>query len=134
MIAWMSGIIPAGEESDQVWSMWDFLPTAAELAEAESPTGIDGISMANALRNQPQKDPEYLYWEFHEGVFSQAVRFGDWKAVRTDAGEPVELYDLSSDIGEENDVSINHPEIIAQVKKLFQTARTDSEHWPVQSE
>ncbi|MEX2404684.1 MAG: arylsulfatase [Balneolales bacterium] len=134
MIARMPGTIPAGEVSDQVWSMWDFLPTAAELAGTEPPQNIDGISMKNALFNQPQEDPEYLYWEFHEGVFSQAVRFGDWKAVRTDANEPIELYDLTLDIGEENDISKDHSDVVARARQLFQTARTDSEHWPVESE
>lgn len=134
MIARMPGTIPAGVVNDQVWSMWDFLPTAAELAGTESPSGIDGISMKNALLNQPQDDPEYLYWEFHEGVFSQAVRFGDWKAVRTDINEPVELYDLSLDVGENNDISYDYPEVVDQAKELFQTARTESEHWPVEFE
>ncbi|MEX2601211.1 MAG: sulfatase-like hydrolase/transferase, partial [Balneolaceae bacterium] len=130
LIARMPGTVPAGEISDQVWSMWDFLPTAAEIAGVEPPVDIDGISMWNALLNRPQKDPEYLYWEFHEGVFSQAVRFGDWKAVRNDIDQPIELYDLSVDIGEENDLSAENPDLVKHAEELFQTARTESVHWP----
>ncbi len=81
MIVRMPGTVPAGEVSDQVWSAWDFLPTAAELAETEPPADINGISMVDALLNRPQEYHEYLYWEFHEGVFSQAIRKGDWKAA-----------------------------------------------------
>jgi len=131
MIVWMPGTVPAGEVSEQVWSMWDFLPTAAELAGTEPPQDIDGISMVNALLNQPQQDPEYLYWEFHGGVFKQAVRFGDWKAVRTDIDQPIELYDLSEDIGEEYDLADKYPEITQQAEEMFRTKRTPTEHWPL---
>ena len=130
MIVWMPGTVPAGEVSDQVWTMWDFMPTAAELARTDAPQSTDGISMVNALLNQPQQDHEYLYWEFHEGVFAQAVRMGYWKAVRTNVGESIELYDLSEDIGETNDLSGQHPDIVARAEDLFQTARTENEHYP----
>jgi arylsulfatase A len=132
MIAWMPGTVPAGEVSDQVWAMWDFLPTAAELADAEPPEEIDGISMMNALLNQPQQDPEYLYWEFHEGGFSQAIRLGDWKAVRNDVDEPIELYDLSADIGEDHNLAGDHPELVSEMEEMFRTKRTATEHWPVE--
>jgi arylsulfatase A len=132
MIVWMPGTVPAGEVSEQVWAMWDFLPTAAELAGVEPPDDIDGISMARALLNQPQEDPEYLYWEFHEGVFRQAIRKGDWKAVRNDIGEPIEIYDLSADMGEENDLAGDHPELVRQMDDMFRSVRTSTEHWPVE--
>jgi len=132
MIAWMPGTVPEGEVSDQVWAMWDFMPTVADIAGVKTPDQTDGISMTKALLNRPQQDPEYLYWEFHEGVFAQAVRFGDWKAVRNDAGEPVELYHLSEDPGEQNDVSNEYPEQVRKAEDLFEAARTESEHWPVE--
>jgi len=131
MIVWMPGSVPASVVSDQVWSMWDFLPTAAELAGIDPPREIDGISMVNALTNQPQEDPEYLYWEFHEGVFSQAIRKGNWKAVRNDIEDPIELYNLSEDIAEDNDLADEHPDIIKQMEELFRTARAPAVHWPV---
>lgn len=86
--------------------------------------------MTNALLGRPQEDPEYLYWEFHEGVFSQAVRFGDWKAVRTDFDQTIEIYNLSYDRGEERDLAGEHPEIVEKADELFRTARTSTEHWP----
>lgn len=132
MIVRMPGTVPAGEESGQVWSMWDFLPTAAELAGVEPPEDIDGISMVNALYGQSQQDPEYLYWEFHEGRFSQAVRFGDWKAVRNNFDQPIELYNLAEDIGEEQDLADDYPDIVARAEELIQSARTETEHWPVE--
>lgn len=132
MIAWMPGTVPAGDISDQVWSMWDFMPTATDLAGAEIPLQTTGLSMVDALLNRKQVEREYMYWEFHEGVFAQAVRFGDWKAVRNDAGEPVELYNLSEDIGEQHDLSEEYPEQVNQAEELFRKVRNESEHWPVE--
>jgi len=127
------GRVPAGVSSDQVWAFWDFLPTAAALAGGTAPEGIDGISMLPALlgRDDAQQQHEHLYWEFHEGGFKQAVRMGDWKAVRPGTDEPVELYDLAEDPGETRDLAAAHPEHIARANGLFQTSRTESEHWPV---
>ena len=83
MIARWPGRIKADTVSNQVWAFWDFLPTAAEIAGVKPPTGIDGISMLPALLGKEQKSHDYLYWEFHERGFQQAIRMGDWKAVRS---------------------------------------------------
>jgi len=130
MIARWPGKIEPGRTSDQVWAFWDFLPTAAEVAGAKPPSGIDGISMLPALTGRKQTSHEYLYWEFHERGFGQAVRFGKWKAVRVDKGKPVELYDIESDIGETRDLSAKRPDIVQKAAKLMESARTPSEHWP----
>jgi len=104
MIVRWPGKVKAGAVSDQVWAMWDFLPTAAELAGVKPPGDIDGMSMLNALLGKKQKSHEFLYWEFlRYGVFYQAVRMGNFKAVRKDFSK-LELYDLSKDLGEKNDV------------------------------
>src|SRR5205085_8869768 len=73
MIARWPGKIKAGTVSDQVWAFWDFLPTAADLAGAKAPDGLDGISVAPTLLGRgEQKQHEALYWEFHERGFQQA--------------------------------------------------------------
>ena len=95
MIARWPGTIPAGRVSDHAWAHWDMLPTLAELAGATTPAGIDGVSMARALAGQPQPTHEFMYWEFHERGFQQAVRMGQWKAVRLKKDAPLELYDLA---------------------------------------
>jgi arylsulfatase A-like enzyme len=134
-IARWPGQIPAGAVSDQVWAFWDFLPTAAELAGVPAPPSIDGISMVDALRGKPQKNHEYLYWEFHERGFHQAVRMGDWKAVRTGgAAGTMELYDLHQDTGERNNVAGSHPDIVNRIAAIMKTAHTKSDYWPVKGE
>lgn len=131
MIARWPGTVPAGRVSDHPWAHWDLLPTLADLASARAPDGIDGLSMARALAGEPQPTHEFFYWEFHERGFDQAVRHGDWKAVRRGADSALELYDLASDPGEQHDVAAAHPEITARIERYLATARTESEIWPV---
>lgn len=133
MIARWTGTIPAGRVSDHVWAHWDVLPTLADIAGARAPAGLDGMSMARALRGDPQPTHDFLYWEFHERGFQQAVRMGQWKAVRLKTGAALELYDLDSDPGEQRDVAAAHPEVVAKIEAYLKTARTDSERWPVKS-
>ncbi|HEV8131609.1 MAG TPA: arylsulfatase [Acidobacteriota bacterium] len=132
MLARWPGRIKSARVSDQVWTFWDFLPTAAELAAVKAPDGIDGFSMLPAILGKPQKRSHpYLYWEFHERGFSQALRMGEWKAVRTSAGGPLEVYNLKSDIGERSNVADAHPDLLAKFEQIFLAARTESERWPV---
>ena len=131
MIARWTGTIPAGRTSDHVWAHWDMLPTLAEIAGAKPPAGLDGKSMALALRGQSQPAQSFLYWEFHERGFQQAVRMGGWKAVRLKNGAPLELYDLQRDGNEEKDIASAHPDVVAKIEAYLKTARTESERWPV---
>ncbi|MCX8037887.1 MAG: arylsulfatase [Candidatus Sumerlaeia bacterium] len=131
MIVRWPGRVPAGRVSDHVWAFWDFLPTAAQIAGVESPVGLDGISMLPAILGKPQKSAEYLYWEFHEGGFKQAVRMGNWKGVRLDPSLPVELYDVKKDIAEKNNVAAQHPDVVKKIEDILKTAHVDSKEFPV---
>ncbi|MCX6911155.1 MAG: arylsulfatase [Verrucomicrobia bacterium] len=133
MIARWPGRIKAGGVSDHVGYFGDFMATAAELAGIEPPPNLDSISFAPTLLGQPerQKRHDYLYWEFHERGFAQAVRIGDWKAVRLGTKKPVELYDLKTDLGEQHDVAAQHPEVVAEVEAILKSVRTDSECFPI---
>jgi arylsulfatase A-like enzyme len=130
MIVRWPGRIKPGSVSDQVWAFWDFLPTTAEIAGVKAPSGIDGISMLPGLLGKPQQSHDFLYWETHQGGFAQAVRMGDWKAVRFGLKEPLELYDLKNDVTEKNNVAAQHPDVVAKIEKYLETARTDSPAWP----
>jgi arylsulfatase A-like enzyme len=125
------GRIAAGRVSDRVIAFWDFLPAAAELAGVKAPSGLDGISFVPELTDRPQAAHEYLYWEFHERGFTQAIRMGDWKGVRLDAGQPIELYNLKTDLVEKENVAAKHPDVVSKIDALMKSARTDSAEFPI---
>jgi arylsulfatase A len=129
MIAWGPGRVPAAATNSHVWAHWDLLPTLADLARARAPDGLDGISMRAALEGRPAPSHEFLYWEFHERGFQQAVRMGQWKALRLKVGAPLELYDLDADAGETRDVAARNPDVVARAEDLLKSARTESARW-----
>ena len=132
MIVYWPAKIKTGRVSQQVWSFWDFLPTAAEIALVKPPEKIDGISMLPTLLGRAQTNQhELLYWEFHERGFQQAARMGRWKAVRPQADQPLELYDLQTDEAEKHNVASEHPDVLAKLETYFKTARTESPQWQI---
>ena len=130
MIARWIGTIPSGRVSNHAWAHWDVFPTLGTLAGAKVPSGLDGMSMASALRGENQPTHEFMYWEFHERGFQQAVRTGKWKAVRLKPAAPLELYDLDADPREEHDIAASHAEVVAKIEAYLRTARTPSDRWP----
>ena len=127
MIASWPGRIEAGavDETSHV-VFWDFLPTLAELAGAELPDGLDGISITpSLLHGAPVGNDRPLYWEFQKNpktAMKQAVRWGRWKAVRLSEQEELELYDLENDIGETENVADKHPELVNKFEAYLETA------------
>jgi len=131
IVHWPARIKP-GQVNHQPWAFWDLMPTAAQIANTNAPAGIDGISILPTLLGKKQTDRhDFLYWEFHERGFQQAARMGDWKAVRPQAGEPLELYNLKTDLGEKTNVATQHPDVVAKFEAYFKSARTDSDQWPI---
>jgi arylsulfatase A-like enzyme len=131
VVRW-TGVTRPSTASDHVWAFWDFLPTACDLAGVPTPAGIDGVSIAPTITGKGmQKSHEFLYWEFHEGGFKQAVRHGNWKALRLSPGQPLELYAVMKDPGETGNVAAANPEVVAKVEAYLKTARTDSKEFPI---
>lgn len=133
MIARWPGHVPAGKISDETWAFWDFLPTCAELAGIKAPADatLDGISVLPALLGESLPHREFMYWEIHDDGSKQAVRMGNWKAVRPTWRSPVELYDLKTDSTESHNVAADHPNVLARAEELMKTARVDSSIWTV---
>ena len=131
VVSWPGKIKP-GTESDLISGFQDLFPTFAELAGAKTPANIDGLSFVSELLGRPaQKKHEYLYWELGT---RQGLRKGNWKAVRNSTKKKlgdVEIYDLSNDIGESNNLATQKPEIAAQFLELLQSARKPCELFPI---
>jgi arylsulfatase A-like enzyme len=72
--------------------------------------------------DKEQAEHPFLYWEFPESGGQQALRMGKWKAVRQNIkkGElNIELYNLETDLQEQNNVASEHPELIEKIKAIF---------------
>ncbi|MBN9690267.1 MAG: arylsulfatase [Verrucomicrobia bacterium] len=135
LLAWWPGTIAAGRTTDHIGYFGDFFATFAELAGAPVPPGLDSLSLVPTLRGKSSRQPnhDYLYWEFHESGFSQAVLMnGRWKAIRLRRPDaPIQLYDLQSDPRELTEVSAQFPALVAAARQLLETARRDSPDWPI---
>ena len=134
MIARWPGKVKARTQTDHISAFWDFLPTVCELSGLEPTDNIDGISYLPTLlgNNSRQQKHDYLYWEFNEGKGPiQAVRQGDWKAVRY-YQKPMELYLLSEDLSEEKNVAKDHPQQMELMKKILAGARTEHPGFPLE--
>jgi arylsulfatase A-like enzyme len=132
-IARWPGHVAAHTTTDFVTAFWDFLPTAAEVAGAvdKVPAKLDGQSIVPTLLGKEQKAHEALYFEFHERGFDQALRMGDWKAVRHGLQKPIELYNLKDDLGETKDLAAANPEIVKKAQALLSSSRVDNPDFPI---
>lgn len=132
-IARWKGEIKPGTETTHASAFWDFLPTACEIAGIPYPENIDGISYLPTLKEMKQKQHSYFYWEFHEQGGKQAVLKGKWKAVRlnviNDPDSPVELYDLSTDAGEQDNIAQDNPEIVKELEQIMKEAHKEDTSW-----
>jgi len=120
-IAYWQGKIQAGQSSDHISAQYDMMATFADLIGGKANNDTNGISIAPTLLGKgKQQQHEYLLWEYPEKGGQQAIRMGRWKAIRTnlqnDANAPIQLFDLSKDINERNDVAKDNPKIIAKIK------------------
>ena len=69
----------------------------------------------------------YLFWDYPEYGGQQAVRMGKWKGIRKNIKKgklEIELYDLTSDIRELNNIAHEHPEIVEDIKRIMATEHT----------
>jgi len=129
MIARWPGRVPAGTESTAIGAFWDFMPTLEEAAGVEPSPGLDGHSLMPVLAGDCGGDPSReLYWEFPAYSSQQALRVGDWKLVRRQlktTSPTTELFNLASDIEEQNDLAAENPDRVAAM-----LARMVEEHEP----
>jgi arylsulfatase len=120
---WPAGIAARGAISGEPGHVIDIMATCLDVAGATSPKQrdgravlpIEGVSLAPAFAQQPLRRPTPLFWE-HEG--NRAVRDGQWKLVSR-YGHPWELFDISSDRAELNDLASQHPERVREMAARY---------------
>lgn len=113
--SWPKEMNNGGRISKQVAHFIDIMPTVVELSGAKYPefhhnteiVPMQGVSLVPALTGKTFVRHDPVYWEWNRGA---AIRIEDMKAVRY--GKNWELYDLSVDRNETNDLAKTHPEIL----------------------
>lgn len=139
-IARWPGRVPAGEVNDHICAFYDLMPTFCDIAgvknyekkyrnKEKDVDYFDGISFApTLLGKKKQKQHDFLYWEFNE-TNQIAVRMGDWKLI-VKKGKP-SLYNLKTDIHEDNDIALQHPDIVEKMKAIIFEQHTPNPYFSV---
>ncbi|MEZ6034238.1 MAG: arylsulfatase [Planctomycetaceae bacterium] len=130
------GLVAAGTTSDYVSGFEDWTPTILDAIGAASDINgsTDGVNLLPMLTGRLQPPRPFLYREFPGYGGQQTIRVGDWKAVRqsmTRGNIDVELYNIATDLGEQHNVAIEHPEIVNQLIKLMAEQHRPSELFPL---
>lgn len=119
VIRW-PGEIEAGTEYNKPIISLDLIPTfvAAAGGDVTKLTNLDGVDIVPYVKGEKSGRPhETLFWRKEVRA---AIRKGDWKLMRH-IDRPAELYDLSKDISESNDLAAEYPEKVREMfKELYQ--------------
>ena len=115
------GVTEPGSVSEEMICSIDLLPTVAAAAGIEIDHLIDGIDLAPALRGG-KLDRQSLYWHYPHysnqgGIPGGAIREGNYKLFERYEDGRVHLYDLKNDIGEQNDLAAEKPELVQEMRK-----------------
>ena len=122
IIAW-PGKLPANKTYDHPVITLDILPTACALAGVKMPANADGVNLMPYLLGENKAAPhDALYWRFGP---QKAIRKGNWSLVdfrdfeaKTNSGW--QLFDLSNDIGQQNNLAAKQPERVAELSQAWQ--------------
>ncbi|WP_421828532.1 sulfatase [Larkinella sp.] len=131
LVRW-PGVVKPGGVMQQYVIVEDFFPTLLEIAGVKKPAvaqQVDGRSFLPLLRNPTLKDTtRVLVWHHPnrwipaEGPmlhWASGIRQGDWKLVYDHRTAALELYNLKSDIGEQQNLATAHPDKVKQLALLL---------------
>jgi arylsulfatase A-like enzyme len=137
------GQVPAGKTFDGTVSTTDVFPTLATAAAADLPTGLDGVDLMPFVKGEKSGHAhDTLCWQqriwakpnerkpggpgYPALFYNLAVRSGDWKAIKQDqpfdgssSSRAWELYHLSRDPGELNDLATEFPDKVKELSTAF---------------
>jgi arylsulfatase A-like enzyme len=136
IIRW-PGNVPDGETRDLPVISPDYFSTILDATGAAAPAGltIDGVSLLPELKTAGAGVRRPLFWHYPHygnqgGAPGAAVLEGDWKLIEWFEGPTVELFNLANDPGEQSDVSAQHPERVASLRKLLHAWQKEVHAWP----
>ncbi|NRB73110.1 MAG: sulfatase [Verrucomicrobiales bacterium] len=116
-----------GSTTEALATGMDFYPTILEIAgiDAMPEQHLDGISLVPVLKGEEVADRS-LYWHYPHygnqgGEPSAIIQDSDWKLIHYFEDGRNELYQVDSDIGEQNDVAAQHPEKVKAMEQALKT-------------
>jgi arylsulfatase len=124
LIASWPGKIAPGTFSAFPGHFIDIMATLLDITGATYPeefngaviTPLQGESLLAAFRGEEVKRAKTLFWEWSRG---QAVRDGDWKLVRWGKDNPWDLYKVSEDPTEVEDLAADYPDRVQEMERQF---------------
>lgn len=136
MFVYWKGQIVAGSVCDAPVSNLDFYPTLLEIANngLDSDNQLDGQSLLPLLTGKETSMDRPLFWHFpiylqggneetQDKLFrtrpGSAIRFGNWKLIEYFENNELELYNLTEDVGEKNNLAGSNPEKLDELKKML---------------
>ena len=108
----------------------DWIPTLLELAGLPAPAGLDGVSLAALLTGRGPAPQRSLFWHFphytNQGSRpSGAMRDDNWMLVEFYDDQTVELYDLSNDIRQTQNLASQQPDRVAGMREALAAWRKE---------
>ncbi len=116
------GKITAGSTSQAIITSVDFFPTLQELTKSSTVQEVDGESIFDKTDGKIE-NKRAVYWHYpvyHHSTPASAVRSGDWKLLHFYEENNYELYNLKTDIGEEINLTKDHPEKVTELRGLLE--------------
>jgi len=123
------GHVPSGKVNNAVWSGVDWLPTLASITGVELPASFapDGEVVTDILQGAERERQKPLFWEWKFEIFGNqqynppqlAIRKGGWKFLCNPDGGQMELYDLSNDPAELNNIADQNFETAQELKRML---------------
>jgi arylsulfatase A-like enzyme len=139
VVVW-PGVTKPGSRSDVRIQSTDLYPTILRMLNVKRPKDhlIDGVDFAKALRGEEMdRGPMFTYAPGHGNTPhwlppSMAVHHGDWKLIRIfhygeDENHDYRLYNLREDIGEDNNLAVDHPEKVKAMDRLIEEYIAEAE-------
>jgi arylsulfatase A-like enzyme len=110
------GVVPASSVCNEFLNSMDIFPMLCNAAGIRAPKGVtlDGFDMASVLAGKEKSPRKEMFWQ-RRG--DKAARVGNYKWVESSSGSG--LFDLSSDISEQHDLSKEKPDVLTMVESRF---------------
>lgn len=130
------GVTKPGSVSSVPVNSTDYYPTilAAAKAPPKPKQHLDGVSLVPVLSGQADKlDRDAIYWHYPHygnqgGTPGSAVRMGDWKLIKFyTPGKAIELYNLRTDLGEQNNLAESNPKIAQKLLAMLEAHLEETE-------